>query len=129
MNALKIVVPALFAALMLNANPADACSALRSCVPGPSVGAAPYITVGRSAGSLLLQGLPAHAEVYVDGVYAGRADRFDGTSGASSLIVGRHRIEVRAEGYAPLKFRAHIQKARTSVHLGTLVELDAAGRQ
>ena len=116
MNAFTIVVPVLLAGLMLTPTPADACSALRSCVPGPSANAGPYIFVGRGSGALRLDVQPAHAEVYVDGIYAGIAGDFDGLSPRSSITVGRRTIEVRAEGYQPLRFRTRIVKARTAVH-------------
>ena len=123
MNAFNIVVPVLLAGLMLTPAPADACSALRSCVPGPSANAGPYISIWRSSGALRLDVQPAHAEVYVDGIYAGVAANFDGASPGSSITVGRRRIEVRAEGYEPLRFRAHIVKGRTAVHHVALREV------
>jgi hypothetical protein len=126
MNALKIVVPVLFAGLMITPAPADACSALRSCVPGPSANAGPYISIWRSSGSLRLDVQPAHAEVYVDGIYAGVAGNFDGVSPGSSVTVGRRRIEVRAEGYEPQRFRARIEKGRTTFHQVALQPVTAS---
>lgn len=125
MNAFNIVVPVLLAGLMLTPTPADACSALRSCVPGPSANAGPYISIWRSSGTLRLDVQPAHAEVYVDGVYAGVAASFDGVSPGASVTVGRRRIEVRAEGYEAQRFRAHIVKGRTTVHHVALREVTA----
>src|SRR5687768_11262886 len=125
MNPFNVAVPLLLAALMLAPTPADACSALRSCVPGPSANAGPYISIWRSSGTLRLEVQPAHAEVYVDGVYAGLAGNFDGVSSGSSVTVGRRRIEVRAEGYQPQRFRAHVVKGRTTVHHLVLREVTA----
>jgi hypothetical protein len=141
MNAMKIVAPALFAGLALTAVVAHAqsaaeqwpgqpgnripgnpgsCSLSRSCAPGPSVNVIPYFSGRRSVGTLHLQIHPSRAEVYVDGMYAGWTEDFDGASGRADLQTGRHRIEIRAEGYETLRFETRIEKSRTTVYRATL---------
>jgi hypothetical protein len=42
---------------------------------------------------------PGSAEVYVDGVGVGEADRFDGKPGYLEIASGTHRLELRKAGY------------------------------
>ena len=109
MNAMKIAAPALLLGLALTASPALAqqsseghrfgrpadrppvntrnCSLSRSCSPGPYVSVIPYASAGRKkSGTLHLAIRPSHADVYVDGVYAGRADDFDGSARHGSFL-------------------------------------------
>ena len=143
MNAMKIAAPALLLGLALTASPALAqqpsdghrfgrpadrspvnarnCSLSRSCSPGPYVSVIPYVSAGRKeSGTLHLAIRPSHADVYVDGVYAGRADDFDGASQRADVQAGSHQIDVRAEGYEALHFDTRIEKGRTTFHRGTL---------
>ena len=100
------------------------CSLSRSCAPGPYVSIVPYVSRGaRKSGTLHLAILPSHADVYVDGVYAGRADDFGGNSQRSDLKVGTHRVELRAEGYQAVQFDTRIEKGRTTFHRATLSPL------
>lgn len=46
---------------------------------------------------------PEKAEVWLDGEYAGLADRFDGFPGYLEVEPGRHRLEFRYEGYRTLR--------------------------
>jgi hypothetical protein len=97
------------------------CSLWRSCSPGPSVSVIPYVSTGRKqSGTLHLAIRPSHADVYVDGVYAGRAGDFDGASERADLRVGAHRVDVRAEGYDALHFDTRIEQGRTTFHRRTL---------
>jgi hypothetical protein len=146
MNAMKVAAPALLLSLALTATPALAqqsskgdrlarpadrapvnarnCSLSRSCSPGPYISVIPYISpisAGRkNSGTLHLAIRPSHAIVYVDGVYAGRADDFDGVSQRADLRAGTYQVDVRAEGYLPLHFDTRIEKGRTTFHRGTL---------
>jgi hypothetical protein len=74
----------------------------------------------KNPGRLRLEVVPAQAEVYVDGVYAGRADQFDGVSRHAAMAPGNHRIDVRAEGYDDVVFGTRIQKSRSTFHHVTL---------
>jgi len=81
----------------------------------------PYISAGRKKlGTLHLAIRPSSAEVYVDGVYAGRADDFDGASQRADLRAGIHQVDVLAEGYDALHFDTRIEKGHTTYHRGTL---------
>ena len=114
MNAMTIAAPALLLGLALTAPPALAqqsskgdrfgraadrtpvntrnCSLSRSCSPGPYVSVIPYVSADlKKSGTLHLAIRPSHADVYVDGVYAGRADDFDGASQRADLRAGVHK--------------------------------------
>ena len=140
MNINKIIAPGLFVAMALTATAAHAqttdqwrggknkspvdtrnCSLSRSCLPGAAVNVTPYIIESMHSGSLRLRvDGSSQAEVYVDGVYAGHTADFDGASRRASLKTGVHRIEVRADGYAPLRFSTRIERSRTTTHIVTL---------
>lgn len=96
------------------------CSLSRSCAPGASVNVIPYVTLHRNSGTLRLDVSPSHADVYVDGVYAGRARDFDGASPHATLSTGAHRIEIRAEGFEDALLVTRINKASRTVHNVTL---------
>ncbi len=130
MNAMKIV-PAVLTGLALAAtvvhaqSPTDrrpgSCALSRSCPAGASIDVIPYVTMHRNTGTLRLQIHPTtSAEIYVDGVYAGRAEDFDGVSRRTALTAGAHRIEVRAEGYEHMHFQTRIEKSRTTIQQTTL---------
>jgi hypothetical protein len=56
---------------------------------------------------------PRHAQVFVDGYYAGLVDDFDGTFQQLRLEPGGHRIEVRLPGFEDLALDIHVQPSRT----------------
>jgi hypothetical protein len=66
---------------------------------------------------------PRHAEVYVDGYFAGIVDEFDGFWQRLHVEPGPHRIEVRADGYEPLSFEVRILPDRTITYSGELKPL------
>lgn len=92
------------------------CTLSRSCAPGASVNLVPYVTLKKKTGTLRLDVSPAHAEVYVDGVYAGRAQDFDGASSRATMAAGAHRIEIRAEGFENTNVVARISGSAATVH-------------
>lgn len=61
-----------------------------------------------STGGVSLEVTPSTATVFVDGTYMGTADEFGPTSQPIGLTAGRHRIEVRANGYQTMTFEATI---------------------
>jgi hypothetical protein len=67
---------------------------------------------GYPTGELRLQVRPRHAEVYVDGYYAGRVDEFDGVFQSLRLEEGPHTIEIVANGYTTLIFNVRIVAGR-----------------
>jgi hypothetical protein len=60
-------------------------------------------------GGLLLEGVPAGAQVFVDGQYAGLAQDFGVGGGAINLDIGSHHVELRAAGYETLTFSVRIE--------------------
>jgi hypothetical protein len=84
----------------------------------------PYADYGDGFdGQLRLKVKPRHAEVLVDGYFAGLVDEFDGVFQRLRIDPGGHRIEVRADGYEPLVFDVRIQPDRTITYTGELKEL------
>lgn len=71
-------------------------------------------------GSLHLKMKPRHAQVYVDGYYAGVVDDFDGIFQRLQIEAGPHRIEVRAPGYETVRFDVQIAPDRKTTYRGDL---------
>ena len=71
-------------------------------------------------GELRLQVHPRHAEVYVDGYFAGHVDDFDGVFQALRLEEGPYRIEIVAPGYETLEFEVRILPGRKTTYRGEL---------
>ena len=63
---------------------------------------------------------PRHAEVYVDGYYAGRVDDFDGFLQGLRIEEGPHTIEIVAPGYETLTFNVRIIPGRKIDYRGDL---------
>jgi hypothetical protein len=78
---------------------------------------------GYPIGEIRLDVEPAHAEVYVDGNYAGVVDEFDGSFEGLRLEEGTYRIEIVAAGYEPLVFDVQIQPGRKITYRGALLVL------
>jgi hypothetical protein len=75
---------------------------------------------GYYTGELRLRVEPRHAEVYVDGYFAGHVDDFDGTFQALRLEEGPYRIEIVAPGYETLEFEVRVQPGRKITYRGEL---------
>jgi hypothetical protein len=71
-------------------------------------------------GELRLQVHPRHAEVYVDGYFAGHVDDFDGVFQALRLEEGPYRLEIVAPGYETLEFEVRILPGRKTTYRGEL---------
>ena len=71
-------------------------------------------------GSLKIKVKPRHAEVYVDGYFAGAVDDYDGAFQRLRLDAGPHRVEVRLDGYDPLEFDVRILPGRTVTYKGEM---------
>jgi len=97
------------------------CALSRSCSPGASIDVVPYVTALGKPGRLRLEVMPADAEVYVDGVYAGHAEQFDGVSAHAAMAPGGHRIDVRADGYQDVVFGTRISRSQPTVERVRLV--------
>jgi hypothetical protein len=76
---------------------------------------------GYATGEIRLQVRPRHAEVYVDGYYAGRVDDFDGFIQSLRIEEGPHTIEIVAAGYETLVFNVRIQAGRKIDYRGDLI--------
>jgi PEGA domain len=85
------------------------------------VGGGP-VSVNPSAGlgSLRLKIRPNKGQVFVDGVFVGGVDEFDGTFQKLKLEQGTHRVEVRLIGYEPLVFDVEIRRGQQSLFEGQL---------
>jgi hypothetical protein len=87
----------------------------------PSYGGGVYqYRYGYPTGEIRLQVRPRHAEVYVDGYYAGRVDDFDGFLQALRIEEGPHTIEIVAPGYETLTFNVRILPGRKIDYRGDL---------
>ena len=75
---------------------------------------------GYPTGELRLQVRPRHAEVFVDGYFAGNVDDFDGFVQSLQLEEGPYTIELVAPGYEPLLFNVRIQPGRKITYRGDL---------
>ena len=60
-------------------------------------------------GGLMLEGLPAAAQVFADGQYVGLAQEFGVGGGTINLDAGSHQIELRAPGYETISFSVRIE--------------------
>jgi hypothetical protein len=93
--------------------------------PVPYTYAYPYASVyGRPAasyyGGVSLEIEPGDAAVYVDGAYMGVVADFDGSQAPLTLPAGTHRIEVQAQGLAPLVFDVTVQPGQVIPYRGEL---------
>ena len=71
-------------------------------------------------GSLRLKVDPSEGEVFVDGLYRGVVDDFDGVFQRLKLEAGAHQLEIRAPGYAPLVFDVLVTPGETTTYRGRL---------
>lgn len=71
-------------------------------------------------GSIRLKVDPKHGEVFVDGLYRGVVDDFDGIFQRLKLEAGAHRLEIRAEGFEPLVFDVLVTPGETTTYRGDL---------
>jgi hypothetical protein len=60
-------------------------------------------------GTLVLQDVPASAQVHVDGYYVGLAEEFGPGGRVLNLEPGAHHVELRAAGYETLTFSVRIE--------------------
>ena len=93
---------------------------LRWVLYGGSYAGGGYGGYGYDAGQLRLRVSPRHAEVYVDGYYAGTVDDYDGIAQALTLESGPYRIELVAPGYEPLEFNVRITPGQKVTYRGDL---------
>ena len=75
---------------------------------------------GQDQGTLKLKVKPRNAKVYVDGFYVGLVDEFDGAFQKLTLNGGRHKIELRADGYETAEFDVLITPEQTVTFAGDM---------
>jgi len=78
---------------------------------------------GLEEGSVRIKVKPRNGSVYVDGYLAGEVDEFDGVFQRLHVEPGPHRIEIRADGYAPLSFEIQVPPGRKVNYSGELKRL------
>jgi hypothetical protein len=71
-------------------------------------------------GNLKLKVKPRHAQVFVDGFLVGPVDEFDGAFQKLALNGGRHKVEIKAEGYQTAEFDVLITPNQTVTFQGEL---------
>jgi hypothetical protein len=77
----------------------------------------------RDVGSLRLKIDPRQAQVYVDGLYVGVVDSFDGVFQRLGLESGGHKVELKAEGYETLQFDVLITPGETVTYKGEMKKI------
>jgi hypothetical protein len=75
---------------------------------------------GYPTGQLRLRVEPKHAEVYVDGYYAGIVDDYDGIAQGLTLEEGGYKIEIVAPGFEPIEVDVRIIPGRKISYRGVL---------
>jgi hypothetical protein len=86
----------------------------------------PFTLEEGPTGGVQLDVQPWRAAVFVDGVYAGRADDFSGYYKHLEVVAGPHQIVIVESGYEPLVIDAIVVPGETSTYRGTLTS--ASGR-
>ena len=71
-------------------------------------------------GNLKLKVKPRSAKVYVDGYFVGFVDQFDGAFQKLALNTGRHKVEIKADGFETAEFDVLITASRTVTFQGEL---------
>jgi hypothetical protein len=87
---------------------------------GGSYGRSGYGQYGYAFGQLRLNVTPRHAEVYIDGYFAGYVDDFDGLFQSLTLEEGPYHVEIVAPGYETLEFDIRILPGRKITYRGDL---------
>jgi hypothetical protein len=102
-------VPYAYGSPYAYASPYPATSAYGGDVPydsAPTYEASP--ATAEQPGGLSFTITPVNAAVFVDGVYVGTADEFGPSAQPLGLAPGRHRIEIRANGFRTMAFDADV---------------------
>jgi len=67
----------------------------------------------RRMGSIRLRANPKTAKVYIDGALVGTVDEFDGFANHLELEAGPHRLELKADGFAPYNGTLIVEQGKT----------------
>jgi hypothetical protein len=73
-----------------------------------------------STGGLSFEITPGTAEVFLDGSYVGTVGQFTPTTQPLGVTPGRHRIEIRAQGYRTLDFDVDIVAGQVIPYRGVM---------
>ncbi len=87
---------------------------------GPILEPQPAPQVNPPSGALRFETIPDAAQVFVDGMYVGVAEDFSSSGRALELDPGRHRVELRAEGYRAAGFDVLIGSNQITRYRGDL---------
>jgi hypothetical protein len=90
-----------------------------STYAGPGYYQNPY-GYGFDIGELRLQVSPRHAQVFIDGYYAGTVDDYDGAFQSLKLGSGPYSIQIAAPGYDTLDFDVRINPGQKITYRGDL---------
>jgi PEGA domain len=71
-------------------------------------------------GGISFEITPQEATIYVDGAYVGTAGEFGPDQRPLDLTAGRHRVEIRAQGYRGTSFDADVRAGQVLPYQGTL---------
>ena len=96
------------------------CCSIADSVIDPGLQRAP---ARRPEGWLRFETNPSFAEVYVDGFYQGTADDYGINGRTLDLEPGAHRVQLRANGFAPLEFNVRIVPHQTTRYRGDLAPM------
>lgn len=90
----------------------------------PAQQQAPSVGVQRgqqsSEGGVSFEITPGNADVFVDGRFMGTAGEFDPTTQPLGVSAGRHRVEIRANGYRTMALDADVRPGEVIPFRGTL---------
>ena len=75
---------------------------------------------GFDIGELRLRVSPRHAQVFVDGYYAGTVDNYDGAFQSLKLESGPYAIQIKARGYDTLDLDVRINPGQKTTYRGAL---------
>lgn len=73
-----------------------------------------------ATGAIRVRVKPSNAQLYLDGTLMGVVDQFDGLTTHLAAPAGRHEIEIRADGYEPLKLFVNVEEDRTVTARGSM---------
>ena len=86
-------------------------------------GSSRYFDTVFDIGELRLRVTPRHAQVFIDGYYAGVVDDYDGTFQSLRMESGGYRVQLTAPGYEPLEFNVRIIPGEKITYRGDLRRL------
>lgn len=80
-----------------------------------------YVYSSFDIGELRLRVTPLHAQVFVDGYYAGIVDDYDGVLQSLKMESGPYHVEIVAPGYETLEFDVRMRPGQKITYRGDLI--------